>query len=54
MDAFTELLDWLRGRGLEIDMLVNNAGFGSMGDFQKQDLARQLNMIDATDAQVSE
>ena len=27
-------------------MLVNNAGFGSMGDFQKQDLSRELNMID--------
>ncbi|MGI8917526.1 MAG: SDR family NAD(P)-dependent oxidoreductase [Pyrinomonadaceae bacterium] len=32
--------------GLEIDMLVNNAGFGSMGDFGKLDLARELNMID--------
>src|SRR5687768_17927332 len=27
-------------------MLVNNAGFGSMGDFAKLDLARELNMID--------
>ena len=33
-------------RGLEIDMLVNNAGFGSFGDFQKQDLKGQLNMVD--------
>jgi len=26
--------------------LVNNAGFGSFGDFAKADLARELNMID--------
>lgn len=33
-------------RGLTIDLLVNNAGFGSFGDFGKADLARELNMID--------
>lgn len=33
-------------RGLEIDLLINNAGFGSMGDFASLDLARELNMID--------
>ena len=33
-------------RELVIDMLINNAGFGSMGDFTKLDLARELNMID--------
>jgi uncharacterized protein len=33
-------------RGLTIDMLVNNAGFGSFGDFAKQDIARELNMIE--------
>src|SRR6185436_15825594 len=33
-------------RGLTIDLLVNNAGFGSFGDFSKADLARELNMID--------
>ena len=33
-------------RGLTVDMLINNAGFGSMGDFSKLDLARELNMID--------
>ncbi len=33
-------------RGLTVDMLVNNAGFGSMGDFIKLDLDRELNMID--------
>jgi short-subunit dehydrogenase len=33
-------------RGLTIDLLVNNAGFGSFGGFAKADLARELNMID--------
>ena len=33
-------------RGLSIDLLVNNAGFGSFGDFAKADQARELNMID--------
>src|SRR3954467_2419732 len=35
-----------RRRELVIDMLVNNAGFGSMGDFGRLDPARELEMID--------
>ncbi len=33
-------------RGLTIDLLVNNAGFGALGEFANLDLARALNMID--------
>jgi short-subunit dehydrogenase len=33
-------------RDLQIDFLINNAGFGSMGEFATLDLARELNMID--------
>src|SRR6266542_5021935 len=33
-------------RGLLVDMLINNAGFGSMDELSKLDLARELNMID--------
>lgn len=33
-------------RGLIVDMLINNAGFGSMGEFAKLEIARELNMID--------
>lgn len=40
------LFEEAQKRGLSVDMLVNNAGFGSMGEFSKLDLARELNMID--------
>lgn len=45
-DAAARLFEEAEKRGLEIDMLINNAGFGSMGGFHKLELARELNMID--------
>lgn len=45
-DAAEQLFAETEKRGLTIDLLVNNAGFGSMGDFSKLELARELNMID--------
>jgi len=45
-DAPARLFEETRQRDLEIDLLINNAGFGAMGDFTSIDLARQLNMID--------
>ncbi len=45
-DAAERLFKEASKRGLDIDLLINNAGFGSMGDFSKLDLARELNMID--------
>src|SRR5688500_3964806 len=44
-DAAAQLFEETTKRGLEIEMLINNAGFGSMGDFVKLDLARELEMI---------
>lgn len=41
-----KLFEETQKRGLVIDMLVNNAGFGSFGDFAKLDLTRELTMID--------
>jgi len=41
-----KLFEEAETRGLEIDLLINNAGFGSMGDFATLDLARELNMVD--------
>src|SRR3954454_10782217 len=45
-DAPARLLAETRERNLEIDLLINNAGFGSMGEFAALDLDRELNMID--------
>src|SRR5215204_577155 len=44
-DAAEQLLAETQNRGLEIEMLINNAGFGSMGDFTKLDVHRELAMI---------
>lgn len=41
-----ELFAETQKRELEIDLLINNAGFGSMGEFATLDLERELNMID--------
>ena len=45
-DAPARLLAETEKRALEIDLLINNAGFGSMGDFAQLDLATELRMID--------
>jgi short-subunit dehydrogenase len=44
-DAGAQLLEETKKRELEIEMLINNAGFGSMGDFVKLDLNHELEMI---------
>src|SRR5437870_6725534 len=44
--APARLFEETQQRDLQIDFLINNAGFGSMGDFAKLDLERELNMID--------
>src|SRR6185295_7341554 len=45
-ESAARLFEEVEQRGLSVEMLINNAGFGSMGDFAKLDLARELNMID--------
>jgi len=45
-DAAVRLIEETHKRDLQIEMLVNNAGFGSMGDFSKLDLATELEIID--------
>jgi hypothetical protein len=45
-DAPKRLYEETERRGLVVETLVNNAGFGSMGDFMAQDIERELNMID--------
>ena len=45
-DADKKLFEETEKHGFEIDWLINNAGFGSMNDFVKSDLERELQMID--------
>jgi uncharacterized protein len=45
-EADVELFDKTEKDGLEIDWLINNAGFGSSGDFADLDLERELEIID--------
>src|SRR6185503_13771523 len=45
-DAAAQLFEETQRRELVVDTLVNNAGFGSMDEFVKLDLARELEMID--------
>jgi short-subunit dehydrogenase len=45
-DAAIRLVEETRKRELEVDMLINNAGFGSMGHFAQLDLATELEIID--------
>lgn len=40
-----ELYYEIREKGLNVDVLVNNAGFGLLGEFDKLDVDRQINMI---------
>ena len=44
-DTAAQLFEETKKRELEIDTLINNAGFGSMGDFVRLDLEQELEMI---------
>ena len=41
-----QLFDFTQQKGITVDVLVNNAGFGDLGNFAKSDLARQQQMVD--------
>src|SRR5258706_6833241 len=46
LNAGTELAQTLGERSLNIDVVVNNAGYGAAGAFDGSDLSAQLGMID--------
>jgi short-subunit dehydrogenase len=45
-DAAQRLFEEVAKRDLTIDMLINNAGFGSMGDFARLERATELEMVE--------
>ena len=44
-----KLAEAIKAKGLSVDVLVNNAGFGKAGAFDGSDVAVQLGMIDLND-----
>lgn len=45
-DAHDRLVADTEKHGFEVEWLINNAGFGSVGDFAKLDAGREIEMID--------
>lgn len=39
------IIDWIKGKGFSINILVNNAGYGLWGSFEEIPLNKQLNML---------
>lgn len=44
-DAALDVYDYVLGRGMRVDALVNNAGFGDSGAFHEADWTRQRDMV---------
>ncbi|MEM1428835.1 MAG: SDR family oxidoreductase [Pseudomonadota bacterium] len=42
----TQLFETVKSKGIDVDILINNAGFGGHGAFLERDLAKDLAMID--------
>jgi short-subunit dehydrogenase len=47
-----EIFAFTRSKGIAVELLVNNAGFGAYGEFFKMDLVRQLDMVQVNVAAV--
>ncbi|MGK7938652.1 MAG: SDR family NAD(P)-dependent oxidoreductase [Crocosphaera sp.] len=43
--AGQKVYDWVENKGLTVDLLINNAGFGDYGPFAERELSKQLEMI---------
>jgi uncharacterized protein len=44
-NAASDVFDATKAKGLTIDLLINNAGFGDYGDFAERDGERQIKML---------
>src|SRR5579864_2765643 len=40
-----EVFEFTSRKGFDVELLINNAGFGVYGEFAKSDLARELEMV---------
>jgi len=47
-----EVFAFTKGKGIDVELLVNNAGFGAYGEFARMDLARMLEMVQVNVAAV--
>gem|GEM_PF-462740 len=45
-DGPTKVKDWVIGHGWHVNVLVNNAGYGTYGYVKDQDIQKELSMID--------
>jgi len=52
-EAPHQVFDFTKSRGIEVDVLINNAGFGASGEFAVQPIERQLEMVQVNCATVT-
>jgi len=52
--AARKLFDDIVAKGLNVEILINNAGFGALGEFASADLARMISMIQLNVAALTE
>jgi short-subunit dehydrogenase len=51
-DAPQQIFDATEGAGIQVDVLINNAGFGEYGEFLRSNLEVELNMVQVNCAAV--